>query len=299
MAFSAVGLSADSGSSWTLPRLVGMAKAKELLLLSTSTVTADEALELGLATEVVPADEVAGRARAARRTAGCRADGRLRRDPAVAGVLRRARHRRVAGLRAADDGAHRVDRGPPRRRGVVPGQGSGRPSRDADVRAEANMRDHRAALRRHGPATTARRWPPATPTGATFTDPVFVGLRDGEPQDMWRMLVGRSRDMTVELVEHDVEGDTRHRALGGALHLRPDRPAGRQRRPLDVPLRRRRADRRAAGRLRLLAVGAAGAGPGRACSLGWTPVLQHSVSATRRRGRPRRLPRPLTLRRRR
>jgi 2-(1,2-epoxy-1,2-dihydrophenyl)acetyl-CoA isomerase len=63
MAFSAVGLSADSGSSWTLPRIVGMAKAKELLLLSTSKVTADEALALGLATEVVPADEVAGRAR--------------------------------------------------------------------------------------------------------------------------------------------------------------------------------------------------------------------------------------------
>jgi len=63
MAFSAVGLSADSGSSWTLPRIVGMAKAKELLLLSTSRVTADEALELGLATEVVAADDVAGRAR--------------------------------------------------------------------------------------------------------------------------------------------------------------------------------------------------------------------------------------------
>jgi 2-(1,2-epoxy-1,2-dihydrophenyl)acetyl-CoA isomerase len=62
MAFSAVGLSADSGSSWTLPRLVGTAKAKELLLLS-SKVTAAEALELGLATEVVPAAEVAGRAR--------------------------------------------------------------------------------------------------------------------------------------------------------------------------------------------------------------------------------------------
>jgi 2-(1,2-epoxy-1,2-dihydrophenyl)acetyl-CoA isomerase len=63
MAFSAVGLSADSGSSWTLPRLVGMAKAKELLLLP-SKITAAQALELGLATEVVPAEEVPGRARA-------------------------------------------------------------------------------------------------------------------------------------------------------------------------------------------------------------------------------------------
>ena len=63
MAFSAVGLSADSGSSWTLQRLVGMAKAKELLLLP-SKITAEQALELGLATEVVPAEEVPGRARA-------------------------------------------------------------------------------------------------------------------------------------------------------------------------------------------------------------------------------------------
>lgn len=63
MAFSAVGLSADSGSSWSLPRLVGLAKAKELLLLP-STITAEEALSLGLVTEVVPAAEVTDRARA-------------------------------------------------------------------------------------------------------------------------------------------------------------------------------------------------------------------------------------------
>ncbi len=62
MAFSAVGLAADSGSSWTLQRLVGMAKAKELLL-QPSTIPAAQALELGLVTEVVPAAEVAGRAR--------------------------------------------------------------------------------------------------------------------------------------------------------------------------------------------------------------------------------------------
>jgi hypothetical protein len=42
--------------------------------------------------------------------------------------------------------------------------------------------------------------------GATFTDPVFVDLRDGEPQDMWRMLVGRAGDMTVYLLEHDASG---------------------------------------------------------------------------------------------
>ena len=61
LAFAAVGLSADSGTSWTLPRLVGMARAKELLMLP-STVPAARALELGLVTEVVPAAEVEARA---------------------------------------------------------------------------------------------------------------------------------------------------------------------------------------------------------------------------------------------
>jgi 2-(1,2-epoxy-1,2-dihydrophenyl)acetyl-CoA isomerase len=61
LAFAAVGLSCDSGSSWLLPRLVGWARARELLLLP-RTVKADEALDMGLATEVVPADEVLERA---------------------------------------------------------------------------------------------------------------------------------------------------------------------------------------------------------------------------------------------
>lgn len=36
--------------------------------------------------------------------------------------------------------------------------------------------------------------------GATFTDPVFVGLKDGEPGQMWRMLTSRSKDLTLDLV---------------------------------------------------------------------------------------------------
>lgn len=82
MAFSAVGLSADSGSSWTLPRLVGVAKAKELLLLS-PTLTAAEALDLGLVTEVVAPDQLQQRARELAR--------RLAAGPTVAyGAIRRA-----------------------------------------------------------------------------------------------------------------------------------------------------------------------------------------------------------------
>ena len=51
--FAGVALSCDTGSSWTLPRLVGRAKAMELLYFP-RTVDAQEALELGLATQVVP-----------------------------------------------------------------------------------------------------------------------------------------------------------------------------------------------------------------------------------------------------
>ena len=62
LAFTAIALSADSGSSWWLPRLVGVAKAKELLLMP-RTVGAREALDLGLATEVVPDADLADRTR--------------------------------------------------------------------------------------------------------------------------------------------------------------------------------------------------------------------------------------------
>jgi 2-(1,2-epoxy-1,2-dihydrophenyl)acetyl-CoA isomerase len=61
LAFSMVGLTADSGGSWTLPRLVGHAKATELLMKS-ATVTAAEAATLGLVTDLVPAQDVAGTA---------------------------------------------------------------------------------------------------------------------------------------------------------------------------------------------------------------------------------------------
>lgn len=58
LAFANVALSCDTGSSYTLQRLVGPAKALELLYFP-STITAAEALDLGLATKVVPADQLA------------------------------------------------------------------------------------------------------------------------------------------------------------------------------------------------------------------------------------------------
>ena len=52
--FAGVALSCDTGASWSLPRLVGRAKAMELLYFP-RTIDAAEALELGLATQVVAA----------------------------------------------------------------------------------------------------------------------------------------------------------------------------------------------------------------------------------------------------
>jgi 2-(1,2-epoxy-1,2-dihydrophenyl)acetyl-CoA isomerase len=62
LAFTAIGLTGDSGATWTLPRLVGHGRAVEMLLRP-STIPAARALELGLATEVMPAEEVLPRAR--------------------------------------------------------------------------------------------------------------------------------------------------------------------------------------------------------------------------------------------
>ena len=57
-AFAGVALSCDTGSSWTLPRLVGREKALELLYFP-STVDAEESRRLGLAGRVVPAADLA------------------------------------------------------------------------------------------------------------------------------------------------------------------------------------------------------------------------------------------------
>jgi 2-(1,2-epoxy-1,2-dihydrophenyl)acetyl-CoA isomerase len=59
LAFANVALSCDTGSSYTLQRLVGRAKALELLYFP-RTVKAEEALELGLANQVVAPEALAG-----------------------------------------------------------------------------------------------------------------------------------------------------------------------------------------------------------------------------------------------
>ena len=61
-AFAKVGFSGDYGGTYFLTQLVGSAKARELYYLS-SRVSAEEALRLGLTNWVVPADELAEKAR--------------------------------------------------------------------------------------------------------------------------------------------------------------------------------------------------------------------------------------------
>ncbi|WIM96028.1 enoyl-CoA hydratase-related protein [Actinoplanes oblitus] len=56
MAFANVGLAGDSGISWSLPRIVGHARAVELLLLA-EPVRAERAYEIGMLSRLVDDDE--------------------------------------------------------------------------------------------------------------------------------------------------------------------------------------------------------------------------------------------------
>ncbi len=61
--FTRVGLAgADMGAAYLLPRVVGLARATEILMLG-ERMSADEALRIGLFNRVVPADRVASEAR--------------------------------------------------------------------------------------------------------------------------------------------------------------------------------------------------------------------------------------------
>jgi 2-(1,2-epoxy-1,2-dihydrophenyl)acetyl-CoA isomerase len=55
--FARRGLSVDFGGSWVLPRLIGLHKAKELVLLA-DIIDAKEALDIGLVNRVVPASSI-------------------------------------------------------------------------------------------------------------------------------------------------------------------------------------------------------------------------------------------------
>lgn len=61
--YSGVGLTPDGGMTWTLPRKVGIAQATDLMLRN-AQLSAQDALRLGIVTEVVADDELQDRASA-------------------------------------------------------------------------------------------------------------------------------------------------------------------------------------------------------------------------------------------
>ncbi len=91
-AFNRLGLSGDGGSSWYLPRMLGTRQALQLLLRGPA-LDARQALELGLAEQVVPGSELdsAARAAAAEFAAGpTRAYGEMRQN--IRGAFARTLH---------------------------------------------------------------------------------------------------------------------------------------------------------------------------------------------------------------
>ena len=58
-AYTAIGLSPDGGTSWLLPRVVGLRKAQEMILTN-RRVSADEALAIGMVTQVTDDDALEG-----------------------------------------------------------------------------------------------------------------------------------------------------------------------------------------------------------------------------------------------
>jgi 2-(1,2-epoxy-1,2-dihydrophenyl)acetyl-CoA isomerase len=115
LGYAALGLPSDGGNTWFLPRLVGLRRAQQLLLLN-QVLTGPEALDWGLVTELAPADEVAGRARQlAQQLAGgpTQAFGRIKRllrdswTTDLPGQLS-AETTQMAGAGASDDAAEGI-----------------------------------------------------------------------------------------------------------------------------------------------------------------------------------------------
>lgn len=73
----------------------------------------------------------------------------------------------------------------------------------ADRNRELVRRLYEALARRDGDAMAS-----VYATAVRFHDPVFGDLTGDQAGDMWRMLTSRSRDLRVDLVEHDADEQT-------------------------------------------------------------------------------------------
>ncbi len=98
LGYGNLGLSSDGGNTWFLPRLVGLRRAQQLLLQQ-RVLSAPEALDWGLITEVVPADDVEPHATAIARQL---AAGPTRAFGAVRRLLRDSMSTPLAGQLAAE-----------------------------------------------------------------------------------------------------------------------------------------------------------------------------------------------------
>jgi ketosteroid isomerase-like protein len=65
------------------------------------------------------------------------------------------------------------------------------------------IRELYEALDRHDGEAMAKLYAP----DGRFHDPAFGELTGAEAGDMWRMLTSRSEDLSVELADHDANGD--------------------------------------------------------------------------------------------
>ena len=86
LGYGALGLTADGGNTWFLPRMVGMRQAQQLFLLN-RRLTAQEALEIGLVSRLAPDDAVEAEAAA---IAAALAAGPTRAHGAVRRMLRQS-----------------------------------------------------------------------------------------------------------------------------------------------------------------------------------------------------------------
>lgn len=74
--YSAIGLTPDAGASWLLTRRIGAMRAKHIFFTNTS-LSAQQCLELGIVSEVVPDAQLAERTDALAETLSCSATGAL------------------------------------------------------------------------------------------------------------------------------------------------------------------------------------------------------------------------------